>query len=135
MIGKRRFHEQAAAAATVPQSGDKKRKRAAKNAGAAAEEPEEALTNVNAEEYKTNPEVFEERLEKRPVGAQVFIQFHDADNNAVGEQVSVDSYSSKADLNGVLVEILREAGIETEELHYEQIYQFFLGEHEVRNSI
>lgn len=35
----------------------------------------------------------------------------------------------------MLVEILKEAGIETEDLHYDQIYQFFLGELEVRNSI
>ena len=90
---------------------------------------------MNAEEYKVNPEVFQERLEQRPVGAQVFIQFHDAENNAVGEQISVDSYSNKGELNGVLVEIMREAGIEPEQTHYEQIYQFFLGEHEVRNSI
>ena len=53
----------------------------------------------------------------------------------MGEQISVDSFSNKGDLNGVLVEIMREAGIEPEQTHYEQIYQFFLGEHEVRNSI
>lgn len=32
----------------------------------------------------------------------------------MGEQISVDSYSNKGDLNGVLVEIMREAGIEPE---------------------
>ena len=48
------------------------------------------------------------------MGAQVFIQFHDAEDNAVGEQLSVDSFSNKADLNNVLVEIMREAGIEPE---------------------
>lgn len=93
------------------------------------------LTNVNAEEYKVNPKVFHDKLEQRPVGTQVIIQFHDADSNAVGEQVSVDSFSNKADLNGVLAEILKDAGLEPEQLHYEQIYQFFLGEQEVRNSI
>ena len=53
----------------------------------------------------------------------------------MGEQISVDSYSNKGDLNQVLVQILREANIEPEESHVEQIYQFFLGENEVRQSI
>ena len=93
------------------------------------------MTNVNVEEYKRNPEEFESLRERRPVGAQIFIQFHDSDQNAVGEQISVDSYSNKGDLNQVLVQILREANIEPEESHVEQIYQFFLGENEVRQSI
>ena len=75
------------------------------------------LTNINAEEYKENPEEFEDLLPKRAVGAQVFIQFHDAENTAVGEQISVDSFSNKVELNGVLVEILREAGIEPTDSH------------------
>ncbi len=80
------------------------------------------MTNINAEEYKENPEEFEDLLPKRPIGAQVFIQFHDAENIAVGEQISVDSYSNKAELNGVLVEILREAGIEPDQSHIDQVY-------------
>ena len=52
----------------------------------------------------------------------MFIQFHDAENIAVGEQISVDSYSNKAELNGVLVEILREAGIEPDQSHIDQVY-------------
>ena len=31
------------------------------------------LTNVNAEEYKVNPEEFDELMPKKPIGAQVFI--------------------------------------------------------------
>ena len=65
----------------------------------------------------------------------MFVQFRDADDNEVGEQVSLDTYSNKADLNQLLVEILQDAGIEQEEKHYNQIYQFFLGDHEVRQSI
>ena len=38
-------------------------------------------------------------------------------------------------MNQLLVEILQDAGIEQEEKHYNQIYQFFLGDHEVRQSI
>ena len=77
------------------------------------------LTNVNVEESKVDPNKFEERLERRPVGAQVFIQFHDTEDNAVGEQISVDSFSNKDDLNVVLAEILREAGLEPEQSHIE----------------
>ena len=73
--------------------------------------PEEVLTNVNVEEYKVNPEEFEELLEKRPVGAQIFIQFQDSESNVVGEQIAVDSLSNKAELNTVLAAILEDAGI------------------------
>ena len=72
---------------------------------------------MNVEEYKINPEEFEELREKRPVGAQVFIQFHDSDNNIVGEQIQLDSYSDKGDLNMMLIEMLKEAGIEQDESH------------------
>lgn len=69
------------------------------------------------------------------MGAQIFIQFQDAENVVVGEQISVDSFSNKAELNQVLQEILRDAGVSQPETHYDQVYQFFLGENEVRNSI
>jgi len=35
--------------------------------------PSMVLTNVNAEEYKVNPEEFDELMPKKPIGAQVFI--------------------------------------------------------------
>ena len=47
--------------------------------------PSMVLTNVNAEEYKVNPEEFDELMPKKPIGAQVFIQFHNAENDAMGE--------------------------------------------------
>ena len=46
--------------------------------------------------------------------------------------MAVDSYSNKADLNMVLVAMLEEAGLQPEQTHVEQVYQFFLGENEVR---
>ena len=90
------------------------------------------LTNVNVEEYKENPEEFENLRERRPVGAQVFIQFKDSDDKVVGESIQLDSYSNKAELNMVLTEMLQESGLQPEQTHIEQVYQFFLGENEVR---
>ena len=55
------------------------------DAPTASDDSKTILTNINAEEYKNNPEEFEALREKRPVGAQVFIQFLDAENAIVGE--------------------------------------------------
>ena len=68
-----------------------------------------SLTNINVEEYKADPEKFEEEFNAtKPVGTQVFIQFQDADNKTVGQQISVDSYTGKGDLNAVLMQILED---------------------------
>ena len=50
----------------------------------------------------------------------------------VGESIQLDSYSNKAELNMVLTEMLQESGLQPEQTHIEQVYQFFLGENEVR---
>lgn len=72
-------------ARAVAPSKRQKLKHVASNKPAANDDSRIILTNVNVEEYKVNPEEFEELLDKRPVGAQIFIQFHNSDNAAVGE--------------------------------------------------
>ena len=50
--------------------------KSSKRKGKKAEETE--LVNVNVEEYKHNPEAFEEEI-KKTSGTQVIIQFRDSD--------------------------------------------------------
>ena len=109
-----------------------------KNKGKKEKVEDGGLTNVNVEEYKADPQKFEEELNlTKPVGAQVFIQFQDAESNELGQQISVDSFSSKKELNAVLFQLLEDAGQLPDESQttVQQIYQFFLGENEIRNSI
>ena len=98
---------------TVAQSTQKRQK--LKSSGPNDSKTTIMLTNVNAEEYKINPEEFEDLLPKRAEGVQISIQFRDADDNKVGTEIQLDSNSSKDDLNGLLYSVLKEAGIEEDE--------------------
>jgi hypothetical protein len=84
------------------------------------------LTNVNY-----NPEVLSEPEQMRQGGTQVVIQFKDDDGDNVGVQISVDSMSSKADLNKMLAEFLTPEQDHTGP----QLFQFFLGEKEIVSAI
>jgi hypothetical protein len=67
----------------------------------------------------------------RQGGTQVVIQFKDDDGDNVGVQISVDSMSSKADLNKMLAEFLTPEQDHTGP----QLFQFFLGEKEIVSAI
>ena len=61
----------------------------------------EGLTNLNY-----TAEVLNEPDEPKVGGTQVIIQFKDDDGEEVGVQISLDSLSSKGDLNKMLYEFL-----------------------------
>lgn len=65
----------------------------------------EGLTNLNYNPEHLNAS---DDDEQRVGGTQVIIQFKDDDGEAVGVQISVDSLSSKQDLNKMLAEFLTE---------------------------
>mmetsp|Transcript_15782 Transcript_15782/g.26643 ORF Transcript_15782/g.26643 Transcript_15782/m.26643 type:complete len:408 (-) Transcript_15782:377-1600(-) len=60
----------------------------------------------------------------------VIIQFRDSEDNEVGFEISVDTSTSKADLNRLLREVR-----EGEEEDEHQLYQFYLDDKEVKQSI
>ena len=85
------------------------------------------LTNINY-----TAEILNEPEEPRLGGTQVIIQFKDDKDELVGVQISVDSLSSKGDLNKMLAEFLKDK----EEDHTgPQLYQFFLGDREIKTDI
>ena len=88
-----------------PNETIKERLRSNKKEDKAKEAEDSGLVNVNVEEYKQNPEIFEEEL-KQESGTQVIIQFKDAEEKEIGVQISLDSLASKRDLNEMLAEFL-----------------------------
>ena len=87
----------------------------------------EGLTNVNY-----TADVLGQEDEPKVGGTQCIIQFEDDDGEVVGVQISVDSMSSKGDLNKMLAEFLQD---KQEDHTGPQLYQFFLGDKEVKMSI
>ena len=83
------------------------------------------LINVNIEEQKAAG-----TQDLKPQGREVIIQFRNNEDKEVGTQISINSGSSKMDLNKILTEFLSEGG-STEF----QLYQFFLGDREVKVSL
>lgn len=63
----------------------------------------EGLTNLNY-----TADVLNQEDEVRVGGTQCIIQFKDDDGEVVGVQISVDSLSSKGDLNKMLHEFLQD---------------------------
>lgn len=60
----------------------------------------------------------------------VIIQFRDSEDNDVGFEISVDTTTSKADLNRLIREVK-----DPEEGEEHQLYQFYLDDKEVKGSI